>query len=85
MKKLFLSFILIASLGAQSMHHEMNHDSHQDAKSIVQQVYETFASGDMEAWAAVQAGKANPYLKLYNKSWPVVASSLVKKLQILCY
>jgi len=55
MKKLFLSFILIASLGAQSMHHEMNHDSHQDAKSIVQQVYETFASGDMEAWAALHA------------------------------
>ena len=36
---MFLSFILIASLGAQSMHHEMNHDSHQDAKSIVTQAY----------------------------------------------
>ena len=55
MNKVFLSFILIASLGAQAMHHEMNHDNHQDAKSIVQQAYETFASGDTEAWAALHA------------------------------
>jgi hypothetical protein len=55
MKQIFLSFILFASLGAQSMHHEMNHDSHQDAKSIVTQAYAAFASGDTDAWAALHA------------------------------
>ena len=55
MKQIFLSFILVASVGAQSMHHEMNHDSHQDAKSIVTQAYATFASGDTDAWAALHA------------------------------
>ena len=55
MKQIFLSFILLASVGAQSMHHEMNHDSHQDAKSIVTQAYATFASGDTDAWAALHA------------------------------
>lgn len=55
MYKIFLSFILIASVGIKSMHHESHDHSPQDAKSVVKQAYETFGSGDTEAWAALHA------------------------------
>ena len=55
MYKIFLSFILIASVGVKSMHHESHDHSPQDAKSVVKQAYETFGSGDIEAWAALHA------------------------------
>ena len=55
MYKIFLSFILIASVGVKSMHHESHDHSPQDAKSVVKQAYETFGSGDTEAWAALHA------------------------------
>ena len=51
MYKIFLSFILIASVGVKSMHHESHDHSPQDAKSVVKQAYETFGSGDTEAWS----------------------------------
>ena len=37
------------------MHHESHDHSPQDAKSVVKQAYETFGSGDTEAWAALHA------------------------------
>ena len=55
MYKIFLSFILIASVGVKSMHHESHDHSPQDAKSVVKQAYETFGSGDTEAWSALHA------------------------------
>ena len=55
MYKIFLSFILIASVGIKSMHHESHDHSPQDSKSVVKQAYETFGSGDTEAWAALHA------------------------------
>jgi ketosteroid isomerase-like protein len=55
MNKIIFSFILFASLGAQSMHHEIHDHSNQDAKSIVKLAYETFGSGDTEAWTALHA------------------------------
>jgi hypothetical protein len=55
MYKIFLSFILIASVGIKSMHHESHDHSPQDAKSVVKQAYETFGSGDTEAWSALHA------------------------------
>ena len=55
MYKIFLSFILIASVGVKSMHHESHDHTPQDAKSVVKQAYETFGSGDTEAWAALHA------------------------------
>jgi hypothetical protein len=55
MYKIFLSFILIASVGVKSMHHESHDHSPQDAKSVVNQAYETFGSGDTEAWSALHA------------------------------
>jgi hypothetical protein len=55
MYKIFLSFILIASVGVKSMHHESHDHSPQDSKSVVKQAYETFGSGDTEAWAALHA------------------------------
>ena len=55
MYKIFLSLILIASLDVNSMHHESHDHSPQDAKSVVKQAYETFGSGDTEAWAALHA------------------------------
>ena len=55
MYKIFLSFILIASVGVNSMHHESHDHSPQDAKSVVKQAYETFGSGDTEAWSALHA------------------------------
>ena len=55
MNKVFLSFILIASVSVQSMHHESHEHTPQDAKSVVKQAYETFGSGDTEAWAALHA------------------------------
>ena len=55
MYKIFLSFIPIASVGVKSMHHESHDHSPQDAKSVVKQAYETFGSGDTEAWSALHA------------------------------
>ena len=55
MYKIFLSFILIASVGVKSMHHESHDHSPQDAKSVIKQAYETFGSGDTEAWSALHA------------------------------
>ena len=55
MYKIFLSFILIASVGVKSMHHESHDHSPQDAKSVVKQAYETFGSGNTEAWSALHA------------------------------
>jgi ketosteroid isomerase-like protein len=55
MYKIFLSFILIASVGIKSMHHESHDHSPQDAKSVVKQAYETFGSGNTEAWSALHA------------------------------
>ena len=55
MYKIFLSFILIASVGVKSMHHESHDHNPQDAKSVVKQAYETFGSGDTEAWSALHA------------------------------
>mgnify|MGYP006061911845 FL=1 len=55
MNKIIFSFILFASLGAQSVHHESHDHSNQDAKSIVKLAYETFGSGDTEAWTALHA------------------------------
>ena len=55
MYKIFLSFILIASVGVKSMHHESHDHSPHDAKSVVKQAYETFGSGDTEAWSALHA------------------------------
>ena len=55
MYKIFLSLILIASVGVKSMHHESHDHSPQDAKSVVKQAYETFGSGDTEAWSALHA------------------------------
>ena len=55
MYKIFLSFILIASVGVKSMHHESHDHSPQDAKSVVKQAYETFGSGDTEAWSSLHA------------------------------
>ena len=55
MYKIFLSLILIASLDVNSMHHESHDHSPQDAKSVVKQAYETFGSGDTEAWSALHA------------------------------
>ena len=55
MYKIFLSFILIASVGVKSMHHESHDHSPQDSKSVVKQAYETFGSGDTEAWSALHA------------------------------
>ena len=55
MYKIFLSFILIASVGVKSMHHQSHDHSPQDAKSVVKQAYETFGSGDTEAWSALHA------------------------------
>ena len=37
------------------MHHESHDHSPQDAKSVVKQAYETFGSGDTEAWSALHA------------------------------
>ena len=55
MYKIFLSLILIASLDVNSMHHESHDHSPQDAKSVVKQAYETFGSGNTEAWSALHA------------------------------
>ena len=55
MYKIFLSFILIASVSIKSMHHESHDHSPQDAKSVVKQAYETFGSGNTEAWSALHA------------------------------
>ena len=55
MYKIFLSLILITSLDVNSMHHESHDHSPKDAKSVVKQAYETFGSGDTEAWAALHA------------------------------
>ena len=55
MYKIFLSFILIASVGVKSMHHESHDHSPQDSKSVVKQAYKTFGSGDTEAWSALHA------------------------------
>ena len=55
MYRIFLSFILIASVGIKSMHHESHDHSPQDAKSVVKQAYETFGSGNTEAWSALHA------------------------------
>jgi hypothetical protein len=37
------------------MHHESHDHSPKDAKSVVKQAYETFGSGDTEAWSALHA------------------------------
>ena len=37
------------------MHHESHDHSPQDAMSVVKQAYETFGSGDTEAWSALHA------------------------------
>ena len=37
------------------MHHESHDHSPQDSKSVVKQAYETFGSGDTEAWSALHA------------------------------
>ena len=55
MYKIFLPFLLVTSFGVNSMHHESHDHSPQDAKSVVKQAYETFGSGDTEAWAALHA------------------------------
>ena len=59
MKSILISLMFIASFGVQAGHHEGdkagNHEGHQDPKSVVMQAYETFSSGDTDAWAALHA------------------------------
>ena len=57
MKNIFLSLMLMTAINVQSGHHESheNHESMDDAKSIVTKAYATFASGDTDAWAALHA------------------------------
>jgi|TARA_B110000305_G_scaffold203344_1_gene232236 ketosteroid isomerase-like protein len=59
MKSILISLMFIASFGVQAGHHEGDkaghHEGHQDPKSVVMQAYETFSSGDTDAWAALHA------------------------------
>ena len=59
MKSILISLMFIASFGVQAGHHggdkAGHHEGHQDPKSVVMQAYETFSSGDTDAWAALHA------------------------------